>query len=436
MPLQFDIEEWQDADAVPCAEHRATWGRLRITANGFEICELSDKNSRSTRNAIYISLYPIAEWIATRWFPLLYEAEVPDRGTEAGFRSRHSLRFAGEGFAVPALSMMSEGDMVRLQWQALDLPEADIRFLSSGELRCPRGEVKIALRIFVEKVLERLADELPARKTLLHEEWEALTALDSEEKDFCKTAGCLGLDPFSITAELESEIASIYERIPVPLRNSFFAAAPVGSLRTCSEWVREGLSKAEASLPRACEQLPSMRRFATDSFPSSSVVPPWNAGYEFARRLRKYLSLDSEPLTPDDFDEKLGFACAIEFQQDMVGFDAITVRDPSTDSGAFVLAGTVPASKRFAYARSLMEYLVNPNTKALVSRAVTNDQRRNRAFAAELLAPAEGIRKRLAGSPVSGEQVEEIADEFRVSTYVIEHQIENHNLGHVLFAAR
>jgi len=50
-----------------------------------------------------------------------------------------------------------------------------------------------------------------------------------------------------------------------------------------------------------------------------------------------------------------------------------------------------------------------------------------------LLAPERGLRDRLAGrsGSIDSETVDELADEFRVSSLVIAHQIANHGLGRV-----
>jgi Zn-dependent peptidase ImmA (M78 family) len=66
----------------------------------------------------------------------------------------------------------------------------------------------------------------------------------------------------------------------------------------------------------------------------------------------------------------------------------------------------------------------------------TDRQARARSFAAEFLAPAEGIRRRLGqpeGEWVEEDTIDELAQEFDVSSFVIGHQIRNHNLGQVAF---
>jgi len=69
---------------------------------------------------------------------------------------------------------------------------------------------------------------------------------------------------------------------------------------------------------------------------------------------------------------------------------------------------------------------------SLITRGQTEHQQRNRAFAAEFLAPALSIRRRLSSDHVSEEEVEDVALELGVSAFVIRHQIENHGLATIV----
>ena len=63
-----------------------------------------------------------------------------------------------------------------------------------------------------------------------------------------------------------------------------------------------------------------------------------------------------------------------------------------------------PEQVRFSFCRGLFEYLTAPGTPStLVTVARTDRQKRNRAFAAELLAPADWIRERIDVTQVSPE---------------------------------
>ena len=61
--------------------------------------------------------------------------------------------------------------------------------------------------------------------------------------------------------------------------------------------------------------------------------------------------------------------------------------------------------------------------------ARTDRQKRNRAFAAEFLAPADWLRERIDGTQISPDEMDDWAQELEVSTVVVGHQIENHRLA-------
>jgi hypothetical protein len=85
-------------------------------------------------------------------------------------------------------------------------------------------------------------------------------------------------------------------------------------------------------------------------------------------------------------------------------------------------------NKRFILCRALSDHLAS-GQPSLVTRGATEHQQRNRAFAAEFLAPADSIRERIDRDRVGEEDIEELAQDFQVSDLVIRHQIQNHHLA-------
>jgi Zn-dependent peptidase ImmA (M78 family) len=87
--------------------------------------------------------------------------------------------------------------------------------------------------------------------------------------------------------------------------------------------------------------------------------------------------------------------------------------------------------QRFTLSRAFWHYLWESDPVFLVTTAYTERQKVERAFAAELLAPADGIRKLLGTDPRDAvpEDLDGIAEHFGVSSMVIEHQVENQLLA-------
>jgi len=91
-------------------------------------------------------------------------------------------------------------------------------------------------------------------------------------------------------------------------------------------------------------------------------------------------------------------------------------------------------TRRFAIARAIGHHVLRDAPRpCLLTRTNTDEQAATRAFAAELLAPASSLRDRLGdrvGQRIDDEEVQELADVFDVSEWLIEHQIRNHDLGY------
>ena len=172
---------------------------------------------------------------------------------------------------------------------------------------------------------------------------------------------------------------------------------------------------------------------------ANPALSPWESGYDLARRLRRNLDIGDEPLSDM---EKL--ADALEENLDLLDKAARPVeslaRVPMIDGvihwnddiPAFAFGGSGhEAGQRFAFCRALGETLTSPSD-TLITRARSERQQRNRAFAAEFLAPSDGLMKMVATRPVvEASDIDEMAERFGVSPFVVEHQIENHNLAKV-----
>ena len=109
------------------------------------------------------------------------------------------------------------------------------------------------------------------------------------------------------------------------------------------------------------------------------------------------------------------------------------VQFPSVPRARQHTASRGHSGTRFLIARALGEYLGRsaPGTGLLTSLS-TDSQAHSRAFAAEFLAPAAALRRRLPGNSVEPERADDLAREFGVSSELIRRQIQNHGLATVV----
>jgi len=421
--LAFDIE-WHRADGARSPELRATWGRLTIHLDEKPVTRVLDHAARSVRDSIYLPLYPLAEWLAVHWFPLLEEGAVPSR---SGCPERHALSRAGEGFAFPDLRIFSEGEYVRIEWKGYNHPFAEVSFLESGEAELPRGQVRQALSSLIEDVICRIRSEPLPYTTALEEEWRSVCQMDEEERGFCRAAGALGLDPFSVDETSAESIIAVNDALPASVCDEFFAAAALENLESQKEWILGAWDKAK-DCTAGSEDLAELRAFVQRDWEQLATDEPWKAGYRLARNVRRELGLNGDAIPPGTLRDELGLGFAIRAEQSRT-FDALAHMDEDSPQGRFVVAGLREDSQRFDYGRALFEYLTASAFPRLVSRSRTCRQKESRAFSAELLAPARAIGERLAGDTALPEEIGDIAAVFGVSEMVIFHQIQNHGLA-------
>jgi hypothetical protein len=415
------VIEWEDPSGAKGEELRATWCRLAITVGQAPVTRVEDERAQTVRDAVYCSAYPLAEWFAFNWWSLLNETERRSSAPE-----NHNIRFAREGFALPDLELFSEDSFVRAVWKPYRPAAAPVRFLNEGFALLDSKAVVREIAAFVEKVVARLKSKGISEGCLI-EEWMAIRDTPAEEKEFCETTGALGLDPYDLDDKKAEEIVSISRSLPVELRREFFLAADSIDLSQQARWVARCLHELADYETRT--KFAGKKGFYSRQ---ASASTPWQTGYDLARRFRTDFALRNKINQAVDVQELCGtrnghlpvIRIGEEHQLDAVA-------KLSNESGPQIAASKErESSKTYLLARSICDYLcANSEDSSLLTRVSSDRQKRNRAFAAEVLAPADGIRQHLSGSRTTRDEIAEIAAHFNVSEWLIEHQVRNHRLA-------
>jgi hypothetical protein len=425
--------EWVDPAGARGAELRATWARLQLSVDE-PITRLLDHTSKTVRDAVFVPLYPLAEWLATNWWTLLYEPETPGRRADSSYAIRHSLQGAREGFALPPITIQPLGGSVRLGWQAVKLEHQQVEFIGAGTAYVDAAELAETLSDFIASVILRL-DELGITDTLLHNEWSAVVSTEPEEREFCEAAGALGLDPYSLPAEIEEKILAIGEALPQQLSDEFFSAADFYRLAEQAEYLIQAIELSRTN----SAQLENLLVLRNEVGRNAWRGRPWHQGYEFARELRRYLQLNGEIMqSMGDISRALGIeeqrldSAIVTHLQTLSAFDAV-VAENAAGSPGFVIGSPREEAMKFAFCRGLFEFLVSaPGEPLLITRTRSERQKRNRAFAAEFLVPADSLRARLRADSVGEEEIDDLAADFGVSPHVVIYQLQNHRIAQTL----
>jgi hypothetical protein len=434
MTSNIDLRiEWLEAPDVTTPELAATWARYELWVGDRCVTQVEEEGG-NLRRAVYGSVYPLAYWVATNWWLLtshIRPSEVETRyWTWPNVRTypwlrQHNMRGAGDGMAWPNLTLVAEGSITRVVW-APDTQDTvrSVRFVSSGQTLIQTDSFLRELITIVENVLDRLQDQgLP--KTSLAEEWQAIAGTDVEEVDFCKSVARLGLDPYLVSDQITNDVLNVAGSLPPEVVSDFFDSADPAALLEAAQWTRRAMTGASRAATKARERISVLHESTLSGIHNdveSIFDRPWEYGYAMAQQLRSARSIDAT----DSFDVSpwVGLSDVSAPSKGIQGFVAVEHDQCGLVSGMPYQGIT---GRRFSQARALGRVLARPSQRSFVlSAAHGDDERVARAFAAELLAPAEGIRQCL---DVIGKQdyssMEAIASRFRVSPWVVWHQYEN-----------
>ena len=420
--FEFD---WRDIPGQGEPTIGATMADFAIRVGDEYVTQVHDKKAKTVRNSVITPLYTVTEWLASQWWSLLDECETPTRLTD--FANRHRLRVAERGFVLPNLLFRPDGENVCLEWRQRRTCFANVDFINSGTAETSVVMLRDELRDLIDAVVTRL-DACGIRETWLQQEWDGINATDPEEEQFCRTAGRLGSDPYSLDEGIANAIQRGADSLTTSLWNDCHCAVHPNRLGDAIDWIEKGVVKFKSDLTPQ-EHLPGSLR---DLRLQSTQRSPWDRGYEIAHSVRRafHLSDDQEFDLLGNFPPGLGLT--VSQAQPGLGLDGVElIRNGFVPR--LVTTKTRPDSQRFLFARALMDCVMEPAEELqLLTAASTARQQQGRAFAAELLAPAKLIQNKIGSMTVSRDQIDDLAQELAVSIHVIEHQICNHRLATIV----
>jgi IrrE N-terminal-like domain len=257
----------------------------------------------------------------------------------------------------------------------------------------------------------------------LGEEWASIGSLEADEREFCLAAARLAIDPYAAEDAVSSSIPAAEESLQAALLEEFLDAVDPSGIRSGLGWVERGSDKIRTSQlsDGSGRDLEALAAVDPDER-SRPGEPPWAGGYRKARSVRR----------------RRGESARIPFEVDgIIPTSLLSASDHSlvaiggrSEAGAQGLILGHKLSKsylRFAQARALRHLISDEEgERFLITNSNSGRQKAARAFAAELLAPAQGIAEMLEGAPyVDQGTTDRVAAHFGVSALVVQHQIDN-----------
>ncbi len=414
--MRFSVEWLAEATRGMMPEERASSANFRVWIGDRNACLHLDGNT--SVDELTMPLYSLAEGLAHDWWSLF--------GARDGVFSlvRHRM-----GYAVPDIRMSFDGVAFEIESPEKSYRNPNVRFLTAPPEAIDRITAESELAGFIDGVVGRLEAE-GIHETGCALRWRRVqnSRADPEESVFCEAAGALGLDPYQIAgdwAQLIDLAITLFDREAV---TEFLSGVKGHDAARALEWV--GYTEKR---PRHRSRLPGLEAMSGTSTATSGLTPSedlprtFALGYRRARQARTILDMTER--------DRLKSVRAITGRLGNPRFEPARsvdgLRALRTDIGlerhihlrAHGGSNAGRTAGLFALARAIGDVACFPSSP----RFVINDARlaarqaAGRAFAAEFLAPVTEILSMVQ----DGRDIPTIADEFAVSTTVIERQLEN-----------
>lgn len=402
---------------------RETAGQLTIRLGDVSLTKNEDIWSKTVRDSVLVSAYPLAMWLAASWWRLSYEP-LPRHGMspDLDWRMSHELGAANSGFVWPYVVMASDGEVV----QAWALPSDEsstqsVRYLTG--LSVPRvialEEFQRSVSDFIGMVLSRLRS-VGCADTDLAGLWSLVVddLADTESAKSRRLEAQMGYDPDECPTAVMAEALALEKRLGI---SALSELAPVFGRRADGAALGE-ISKLAKVDGLQGKPLAIVPRLAD----ASGMAPPWQRAVATARALRTKLGNESNPIDDESLYGLLGLRPEAVAEWAPLTRHQVGLAVPLDNQDLkFVPRKKHPIAKRFEFARFLGDYANGESKRWLTSTDLaTSRQKFQRAFAAEFLCPIKALDKFLS-SDFSEPAIEEAAAEFHVSEKTVESLLAN-----------
>jgi hypothetical protein len=140
---------------------RDTTAQLALYVGELSLTQNEDVWSKTVRDSVLVSAYPLAMWLAVSWWRLNYEPQ-PKQGMlpSIDWRMGHEMGAANHGYVWPHIMLASDGEVMQV-WSAASDPASkqSVRYLNgvSGPMAVALDDFRSGVDGFVSAVLNRLS---------------------------------------------------------------------------------------------------------------------------------------------------------------------------------------------------------------------------------------------------------------------------------------
>jgi hypothetical protein len=369
--------------------------------------------------------------MAGNWWRLMFEPLPPEnlKPTE-DWRMAHEMPAAGQGFLWPQVILATDSEKMQI-WAKPSRTETNQAIKYLNGLTAPFS-IDIAdfikqIDFFINNVLSRL-NATGNKETDLFHLWHEIQdeRTDADSSTYRKIEAEMGFEPDECPEEIVSDSLGLATRLG---ENNFSELAPVcgkSSVKGPLKEIRELLAE------KGIKGKPGLFSENFSVAESQHSFQPWQHANESARKTRKMLGNITGKLPTERLCELLG-----------LNFDEISNWQPFSRQQIslaiqqdqnfyeFYPRKKHPTARRFELARFVGDYMLseqnNPAATITCTDLRTCRQKFQRAYAAELLCPLNGLIEFL-DNDFSESAVEDAANHYEVSQTTVLSILANNGL--------
>lgn len=416
--LHFSID-WLSSGS-PDPVFRDTSAQLAIHLSNICLTRNEDAWSKTVRDSIYVSVYPLVSWLAGSWWRLNYEP-LPASGMRPplAWRMAHELGAANHGFVWPRILFVPDGESMSVWSKPVSTPAQSVNYTTGLDVARTLSltEFQHKTDALIEDVINRLYATGQSQTELA-----SLWALIKEDRGNAESARIrqleaqMGFDPEECPQAIIEEALRLQT---VTGQAAMSELAPV-----FGDQVRNIVSLQEQS---GLQGHPQVTFADIDIFSQQAL--PWEQGMFAAKQLREKCDIRTDCIPDATLLNLLGVTQNQLEQWSPAENNSVAIAKPGHAGNWNLLPRKRhPIAKRFEWARFLGDFLSHPmlDDGWLVSSDLTTArQKRQRSFAAEFLCPIDALAAFLKGNYSESAQ-EEAAEKFKVSEKTVESLLANH----------
>ena len=409
-------------------EIQQTMGMFSLQAEEVNLTENQNIWSQKIDPTVLVSAYPLASWMASSWWRLLFEPLPARNKPSIDWRMAHELTASNQGFIWPRVIFASDTKSMQIWATSSDPAEKQsVRYINGLDHPVSENflEFDQIAAAFIESVISRL-DQTGVHGTSLAHLWEEVQEERSDPYStmYRRREAELGFDPDECPEDIVEEALTLAQQMGDEMLSEL---AP-----TCGKESSE--TKPFITIKELIESSGLKGKPVDLSYlliDQDAMKAPWQQAKEVASCLRKEIGNEENPLTNKILCDLLGLQESEYDAWQPPERQSISVAVPlKTDGFYYHPRRRHPLAKRFEFARLIGDYLLygNDGKSWLASTDIkTSRQKYQRAFAAEFLCPLDNLQEYL-NDDYSESAIEDASEHFEVSEQTIENILINNRL--------